>query len=405
VKERTLLALFTILALFAAGGASCNGYKQQFVQPPPPPTFTAPPTLEQVITAVNANTGRIRQLQSDNAIVSAQGVPALKANLAVEPPRRMRLRADVAISGPVLDVGSNDDLFWLWFKFDPQPAIYYARHDEFAVSPARQWLPLGPGWLAEALGLVWLDPGAHYEQQTSTGADGRMTLRWSVEEPGGELTRVAVIDTTYAWVLEQHAFDSGGRLVASWRASQHRYYPAEGVSLPHRVEVQIPAAQAAFQIDVDSYAINRLYGDPQNLWSMPRLDGYPAVNLADPRLAESGDTLPTSGARATRSHTTRLPDTAPSASAPLTQNSPTAPGGSPGISGWSPSGAQPISGRPLAPIGALPSGANSAIAPSRSSGASVPATAASPYGTSPYGSSADPYGGYRPRYRGYTRME
>jgi len=383
VKERTLAALFVVVALFAAGGASCNGSRQQFVQPPPPPAFTAPPTLQQVIMAVNANTGRIRQLQAENAIVSASGMPALKANLAVEPPRRMRLRADLAITGPVLDVGSNDELFWLWFKHDPQPAIYYARHEEFAASPARQWLPLGPGWLAEALGLVWLDPDVHYEEEASSG-DRRMTLRWRVLEPSGELTRVAVIDTSYAWVLEQHVFDSGGRLVASWRASQHRYYPAEGVSLPHRVEVQIPAAQAAFQIDVDSYGINRLYGDPQNLWSMPRLEGYPAVNLADPRLSQNSGPSPTNGASATGSRTTRLPDTAPSASA--TSNSHIAPSGSAGLSGWSPPGGQPISGRPLSPRG--------------SSGLAVPATAASPYG-----SSTDPYGGYRPRYRGYTRLE
>ena len=42
-------------------------------------------------------------------------------------------------------------------------------------------------------------------------------------------------------------------------------------------------SQIAFDVDVASYSINRLSGDSTELWTMPQIEGYPSVDIADPQ--------------------------------------------------------------------------------------------------------------------------
>ncbi len=289
--NRPLLYLLTLATLFAAGGASCRGLRRQYVEPTPV-AFAGPPSLQDVIRVVNDNSGRIRQLQTQSAVVSAQGIPALRANIVLERPLRFRMRAELmGLTGPEMDLGSNEELFWVWIKRNDPPAIYYARHDQFQQSAARQIIPVEPQWLIEALGVVYLDPYGRHEGPISQGA-GRAEIRSRLPSPDGELTKVTVIHDSYGWVLEQHVYDPRGQLLASARASNHRYYPVEGVSLPSRVEVQLPPAQLSFQIDVSGYAINQLYGDPAQLWALPQIEGHPLVDIADPRFQPPGAAPP-----------------------------------------------------------------------------------------------------------------
>ena len=114
------------------------------------------------------------------------------------------------------------------------------------------------------------------------------TEPWSsVPEPdqAGEYVRSLVIDDKYGWVVEQQVTDSAGQLIAAAKASNHRFYPTAGVSLPHHIDVRFPPAQLTFSIDVGQYSINQLAGDPLQLWSLPQLEGYTPVNLADAAVA------------------------------------------------------------------------------------------------------------------------
>jgi hypothetical protein len=99
--------------------------------------------------------------------------------------------------------------------------------------------------------------------------------------PAGEYTRTLVVDDTYGWVVEQQVANAAGQLIADARASQHRFYPGVGVSLPHHVEIRFPPARLSFAIDVAQYTVNQLVGDPAQLWSMPQMEGYSPMSLAD----------------------------------------------------------------------------------------------------------------------------
>ncbi len=121
------------------------------------------PTIEQVIHSINANTLRVRQLETNGATVSVPGVPSLQASIAMEPALRFRLRAGTGITGSELDLGSNDEYFWLWAKRNEPPAVFYGRHLDYQRMPPNPVLPVPPSWLIEALGLVRLDPALPYE--------------------------------------------------------------------------------------------------------------------------------------------------------------------------------------------------------------------------------------------------
>jgi hypothetical protein len=89
-----------------------------------------------------------------------------------------------------------------------------------------------------------------------------------------------VIDASRAWVVEQHVYDPTGQtLIASAIAESHRYYPAEGVSLPQRISLRLPTAGLAMKIDLGAVQINQLAGDPNQLWTIPTFAGYPQYDL------------------------------------------------------------------------------------------------------------------------------
>jgi hypothetical protein len=204
--------------------------------------------------------------------------PMLQGNIAIERPQRFRLRAGTVLSGPELDLGSNEQLFWFWVKRNVPPALYYTRHDQYMTSAARQVLPVEPSWMMDALGLITLDPNAQYEGPFAR-SDGSLELRSQVASPSGTLSRVVVIEPNTAQVLEQHLYQPSGALVASAVAKRHRYDAINQVSLPEQVSINVPGAQLALTLDLGQIVVNQPVSDSQ-MFTLPAIDGFPAVDLS-----------------------------------------------------------------------------------------------------------------------------
>ena len=272
-----------ILAAVASSGASCSpGWRNPWASlgPPAPSVLATGASVPQIIAAVNQNTARIQTYAANNATITVPGMPGpmLQGNIAIERPQRFRLRAGTALSGPELDLGSNEQLFWFWVKRNVPPALYYTRHDQYMTSAARQVLPVEPSWLMDALGLITLDPNAAYEGPFAR-SDGSLELRGQVATPSGTMSRVVVVDPTRAWVLEQHLYDPAGKPVASAVAQRHRYDPINQISLPERVAITVPGAQLALTLDMGQIVVNQPVGDGQ-MFALPVIDGFPAVDLS-----------------------------------------------------------------------------------------------------------------------------
>jgi len=281
-----LARLLFLLVVFSASGATCQRslVTNPFGTPGPiaPEVLAEGASREQIIAAVNQNSAKIQSLSVTGASITIPdvfGLPLLNGNIAAERPGRFRLTAGTSITGQEIDLGSNDELFWMWARRNQPPAVYSCRHDQFANSAIRQMMPVEPAWLLAALGMVELNPTQVFDGPLPRG-DGTVELRSHMPSVAGTLQRVTVIDARRAWVVEQHVYDqTGTTLLASAVAESHRYYPVEQVSLPGRISLRLPSANLAMTIDLGSVQINQLAGDRQQLFSLPSFQGYPQHDL------------------------------------------------------------------------------------------------------------------------------
>ena len=284
-RQQSLFRLCTTVGLVCASGATCQrNWPDPFgaTIPAAPEVLAQGAQLQQVVGAINQNTARVHSLMAPNALITIPHstlLPPLRGNLALEKPQRFRLTAGTGLTGQEVDLGVNDERFWLWIRRSDPPGVYFCRHDQFAGSAACRVMPIEPRWLQSALGLVELDSSQVYSGPIPRG-DGTVELRTYLPSANGTLQRVLVIDAKRAWVKEQHVYDpTGTTLIASTVATSHRYYPIEQVSLPERVAIRLPPSQMAFTIDLGQLQINRLPANAAQLWTMPAFDGYQQFDL------------------------------------------------------------------------------------------------------------------------------
>jgi hypothetical protein len=272
-RGRMLVEFGVLVAfLFCTSGASCTrAIRRPFAPalPPAPEVLATGSSLDQVIAAVNQNSARIQSYQTNNASITVPGMPAiplLRGNIAAQRPGRVRLQASTALTGPEVDLGANDELFWFWVKRNEPPAMYFARHEQFCGSAAQKLLPIEPQWLLDALGFTEFKPTDHHEGPLPAGK-GKVEIKSMVQGRCGPMTKRTVLDSHTAVILEQHVYDSGGTLIASSVAKgASRYYPGAGVSLPQELEIRIPASNLALSIDVGTVDINTL-SENTPLWT------------------------------------------------------------------------------------------------------------------------------------------
>ncbi len=314
----SLKTLIALLLLFAASGANCRQYVRHYTEPR---TLPESATLEQIAEKVNGNTARILSAQSTQATLKTAGIPAVKANIALQAPRRLRVQASAF--GPQLDMGSNDELFWVWIKQNEPPAVFVCRHDQFAASNARQIMPIEPERLLEAIGLPHIDPTLVLAPPQLVGAN-RLEIASRQPSTLGDLKKITIVDAWNGMVLEQHIYDPLGMLVASSLTSRYQHDPATGAALPRSIEIRWPTAKMAFTLEVTDWMINRIPPENTALWTVPQPEGYPIVDLADPNIRFTDPNAP--------------PTSAPPIAPPITV--PT-----------QPVGAAPLNTAPLAPSG------------------------------------------------------
>jgi hypothetical protein len=294
---RTPLSWLAVsLVLFVASGASCPWMLRQ-PGAPIPAVLPQAATLEQVLSAVNDNTARVRSGVASQAQLSVPGAPRLAADVAFEMPRRFRLKASLAMTGPEVDLGMNDELFWLWVRRNQPPATFFCRHDQFAASSARRIMPVEPDWLVEAMGLTTFQPQDEPQGPIPVGA-GRLRIQSRRRTATGDMTKITVVDAARAVVLEQHLYDAQGQPIASAITSNHVRDGVSGANMPRQIELRLPTAQLQMRIDVADWQLNTLGPDHGGIWVKPDYSHYgaPDVDLADPSLQFNVPAQPLTGA-------------------------------------------------------------------------------------------------------------
>jgi len=278
----SVLILTTLVGLFVTTGASCPQMVQQYTQPLPRALQPNAP-LDQVIEVVNDNSSRVHSFYAPRATVSVPGFPGLRSIIAFQRPRNFRLRAETSFTGPEIDLGSNSELFWFWIRRNQPPALFLCRHDQFAVTNARQVIPVEPDWLVQALGIVSFEPSQQHQGPFPLQA-GRIEIRSLPPAGQAGSPRITIIDDSRGIVLEQHVYDAQGQRLATAILKRHMRDPQTGAILPRQVEIQWPPAKLDFSIELGDVQINTLGDNSPELWTKPSYPGFGEVNLADPGL-------------------------------------------------------------------------------------------------------------------------
>ena len=276
MKRKAAFNLAVLLVLAVACGSACP---KQFWQPtqPPPVVFRADPSLNDIVYVTNSNRALITGIYSTNTTISGKGLPSMRTSLAIGSARHIRLRAGTTVTGQEMDMGSNDQMFWVWIKRSQPPALYFGRHDQIGSSAIGQMLPVRPEWLVEAIGLVSLDPNGQHQGPFRRN-DGRLEVHTAMAGPDGPKTRVLVIDASSGWIHQQHLLDASGQIVATATNSKHFRDPISGATLPRQTDINWPAAGMQLRIELNEMHINplELSGD---LWVKPEYAGFPNVDV------------------------------------------------------------------------------------------------------------------------------
>lgn len=283
MTNRAAQILFVLAVSFAAGGAQCHRPNPNVTAIYGPRVLTENPSTGDVIQAVNANSALIKSLFTTDAVMSVPGAPSLRANLALERQKKFRLRAETALTGAEVDMGSNDELFWFWVRRNPPPTLYFCRHDRFESSAAKQIVPVDPEWLLDALGLVTFE-AYHQHSIPTKNRNGKWEIRTTMTNSSGAppMSKVTVVDEARGFVLEQHLYDPKGVLVASAITSRHWRDPASGAIVPQAIEINWPSTHFNLKFDVRTWSVNNLQADPAQLFAMPSFPGWAVVDLGDP---------------------------------------------------------------------------------------------------------------------------
>lgn len=290
--------LLTLAVTWTAGGATCYRGKAVNDFTPPPEIFEGTPTREELAAAVN-RTDRIEKLQSNSAsikVLSMPALPSLRANLALERPRRIRMRASLpVVMGSGMDLGSNEELFWMKIPEGMGTSLYFARHDAYQQHLQRAILPVDPTWLVDALGMARIDI-QQIEEGPIVRGDGKLELKLAQPMADGIYRRVMVIDGRQGVITELLLYGPDGRLLANATCDDFRYFEQTQCSLPHDVQLRLTpngGEPLALKIEVGSYSVNQLLSDDPRLFAMPQ-DGnerpIDLTTLGPPPLAAASPT-------------------------------------------------------------------------------------------------------------------
>ena len=279
MKQRSLLWLGGLVLLMAASGADCprRGI-WPYQQPPAPAVFNQEPTLADVISVVNSNRSKATSLYANRVTLSGGGnFTSLRGTMAIGSPRQVRLRAGTGITGQEFDLGSNEELFWMWVKRSQPPQTFVGRHDALAASPVGQAFPIRPEWLVEAIGLVYLDPQAAHVGPIRR-QDGKIEIHTTVSTPTGQNTKVLVLDGRSGLIYEQHLLDGRGQKIASAVGTRHFRDPLTQLILPRETTVTWAAMALSLKLELNEVQVNPLQIGAEQ-FTKPQYPGFPEVDV------------------------------------------------------------------------------------------------------------------------------
>lgn len=286
-----------LLAAAVLGSSGCVGFGRWGWPRRPPPCVLHPgATKQEIVAHVNRNlsppTGAppLTAWRCTDADARFNGLPAAKASLEVEAPRRLRIRAQMPFTySPVADFGSNDELVWLWDQ--SAPGILTIRHEELPQALSRMQVPFDPDWLMEVLGVEQID-ASDYELVAPEPPQKWVELVAETPAPTGEtVRRILRVDLCQGRIEEHRIETLDGRVVAAARLMDYRPDATGQYVLPHLVQIRWPATNSSIALTLRDIVANPPPTSTAS-WTVPVKPGVPRMEFSAPAGAPRSSRTP-----------------------------------------------------------------------------------------------------------------
>ena len=237
---------------------------------------TKNPRVDEVVAHLNQNTDRIQGWRANHVKITAEGW-SLTGMIAVEKGRHLRLVVTSLLRGNEVDLGSNDERFWIWSR-DMEPGFVTCKHENMEFARRQVGIPFEPDWLMQALGVSPI-PTTGVTMQSDPANEQIRLVEHVVSAHGQPLRRAVVVDLKKGGVVTEHSlYDYNGRPIATARLGDHRMDKDSGVVLPHRVIIELPQNKMAMTMKLGDVQVNPK-SIPSNIWEMPNISDCHVVNL------------------------------------------------------------------------------------------------------------------------------
>ena len=160
-----------------------------------------PVDANDLVAYVNSHADRLQSVSyGDVSVSTREGVllkplMTLRGNLAASQPRNFRMVAEGGVVAAKVDMGSNQDLFWVSLRVPTQqPVFVFASHADFETGKAQLPgnVPFEPEWVMQALGMTHLPKGADYRVEVDDKTRS-YRLIWSAKTPGGQDVKKEIV--------------------------------------------------------------------------------------------------------------------------------------------------------------------------------------------------------------------
>lgn len=266
----------------------CMGLRNYFAQRDPfgprvPCALPADSTAAEVVEFLNANTARVHAWRADHVSISSRGTPfSANASLVVEAPRNFRLRVDSTFGPPEVDIGSNEDRFWVWNRRAEEKCVAVAYHDGESVERSRFPIPFDPDWIMQALGVVPVDPASVALEPGPAGSRTARLVSDTFSPEGDPVRKVIMVDLCHGLILEHALFDENRQLIARARLSGHFRDKQSGGVLPAQIDLDWPQAQLAMTMRLGKPPAAIVVNPPrfsEGTWAVPQIGEFPIIEL------------------------------------------------------------------------------------------------------------------------------
>ncbi len=257
-----------------------------------------PARAEQLVERLNQNAQAVSVVRYDDVSITLDGpdVPVgggslANSSLIAAKPRLFRLNAGKNIRRDLLQVGSNEQEFWLYGDVPGQDKMFLVcAHKDFPKAANKLPVPIDPDWALLALGLIGTDPDVSLYKADTNTRRREYTLTRDVTAPGGrKLERTTVfaadVPTGDQPLVKRHVIsEPGGKKVVATAdvLSVYRLPGNEQAEVPTKMVLEWPEQKFKMTLRMQTPVVNEPL-DParvQEWFGRPATDTRPQ-NLAD----------------------------------------------------------------------------------------------------------------------------